>query len=138
MTATGSVSAINLLTGGAGYSQAPIVTIGTFFAGLIDPAPYDILKDGNTSFTNMSQVDTTKLLYYLASRMGGHHAGATCKMGSLGDPTAVCDPNCAVLNTKGLRCIDMSVVPVSIRWPNGSMYVIGEKMAVFIRSLYGI
>ncbi len=64
--------------------------------------------------------------------------GASCKMGNLGDPTAVTDPNGAVLQTKGLRCCDMSIVPVSIRWPNGTMYVIGEKIASFIRSIYGV
>jgi len=77
----------------------------------------------------MSQVNDAKLLNYLDSRAGGHHAGGTCKMGVQGDPTAVTNQKGKVYGTSGLRICDMSIVPVAIRWPNSTLYVVAEKIA---------
>ena len=105
------------------------IDFGYYFTRLLDPAPYDILHDGIVQFTDMSQVDDTKLLRYLDSRLGGHHAGGTCKMGLQTDPTAVTNQKGQVYGTTGLRVCDMSIVPVAIRWPNSTLYVVAEKIA---------
>ena len=105
------------------------IDFGYYFTGLLDPAPYDILNDGVLQFTDMSQVNDVKLLNYLKSRVGGHHAGGTCKMGLQTDPTAVTNQKGQVYGTTGLRICDMSIVPVAIRWPNSTLYVVAEKIA---------
>ena len=107
-----------------------------YFKKLLDPAPYDILNDGVTDFTNINQINETKLKDWLRSRCGGHHAGGTCKMGVSTDPMAVVDQKCRVYGVKNLRVCDMSVVPISIRWPNSNFYVIAEKIAADILSQY--
>jgi choline dehydrogenase-like flavoprotein len=100
-----------------------------YFQQLLDPSPSDILKDGRTNLTSLNDIDQTKLRAWLNRRVGGHHAGGTCKMGVKSDPLAVVDQKGRVFGVKGLRVSDMSIVPLSIRWPNITMYVISEKIA---------
>ena len=69
---------------------------------LLDPAPSDFLVDGVTEFTDLSQVDQTKLTNYLYSKVAGHHAGGTCKMGVKGDPTAVVDQKRSGIRPQGI------------------------------------
>jgi len=114
------------------------ISFGYYFQRLLDPAPYDILYDGITSFTSMAQVDQTKLQHYIRNRIGGHHAGGSCKMGLHNDPTAVTDQKGKVYGVSGLRICDMSIVPVGIRWPNGTLYVVAEKIAKDIIDTYKI
>ncbi len=107
-----------------------------YFKKLLDPAPYDILKDGITDFTSIDQVDIGKLTAWLYSRVGGHHGGGTCKMGLSSDPMSVVDQKARVHGVKGLRVCDMSIVPISIRWPNSNVYVIAEKISKDILAEY--
>ncbi len=100
-----------------------------YFKRLLDPAPYDILKDGITDFTDMDQIDDTKLINWLYERVGGHHGGGTCKMGVQTDDMAVVDQKGRVYGINGLRVCDMSIVPISIRWPNSNVYTIAEKIS---------
>jgi hypothetical protein len=119
----------NIIIGGTQLPASVTIDFGYYFNRLLDPAPYDILKDGNVTFTSMTQVDDAKLTNYVKSRAGGHHAGGTCKMGLPNDPTAVVDQKGLVYQTNNLRVCDMSIIPVAIRWPNSTLYVVAEKIA---------
>lgn len=114
---------------GTNLSGTVTIDFGYYFNRLLDPAPYDILNDGITSFTDMSQVNDIKLTNYIKSRVGGHHAGGTCKMGLSNDPTAVVNQKGLVYGATNLRVCDMSIIPVAIRWPNTTLYVVAEKIA---------
>lgn len=111
-----------------------------YFTELLDPSPIDFLQPGVTyaNWTSVSQVDQKRLINYLYHRCGGHHAGGTCKMGvtdpddSLYDPMAVVDQKGRLKGIKGIRICDNSILPVSIRWPNITLYVIGEKITADI------
>lgn len=120
-----------------------------YFTNLLDPAPVDFLKAGVTyaNWTDVSQVDINRLTNFFYQRIGGHHACGTSKMGL--NPSSTLDPLHpeygieAVVNQKGqvhgiksLRVCDAGVFPVSVRWPNGTLYVVGEKIAADILSLY--
>jgi choline dehydrogenase-like flavoprotein len=107
-----------------------------YFEMLLDPAPYDILNDGVTDFTDLSQINEQKLREFLKRRCGGHHAGGTCKMGVSSDPMAVVDQNCKVYGVNNLRVCDMSIVPISIRWPNSNVYIMAEKLSSDILNMY--
>jgi choline dehydrogenase-like flavoprotein len=86
----------------------------------------------------MSQVSQSKLATFLQSYVGGHHGGGTCKMGLSSDPSAVVDQKGQVYGTKGLRVCDASIFPISLYWPNGTLYVIGEKISHDILVKYGM
>ena len=133
---SGGVITSVIINGTQWSNQQITIDFGYYFDQLLDPAPYDILKDGNVTFTDMSQVDDTKLKNYILSRVGGHHAGGTCKMGLVNDPTAVVDQKGVVYRVSGLRICDMSIIPVAIRWPNTTLYVVAEKIANDILQLY--
>ena len=107
-----------------------------YFKKLLDPAPYDFLQDGITDFTNIDQIDIDKLKLWLQKNCGGHHGGGTCKMGLKNDPLAVVDQKCRVYGVKGLRVCDMSIVPISIKWPNSNLYPIAEKISKYILDKY--
>ncbi len=77
----------------------------------------------------MDQIDDTKLINWLYERVGGHHGGGTCKMGISTDNMAVVDQRGKVYGISGLRVCDMSIVPISIRWPNSNVYTIAEKIS---------
>jgi choline dehydrogenase-like flavoprotein len=68
--------------------------------------------------------------------VGGGHAGGTCKMGLANDPTAVVNQKGLVYHTTNLRICDMSIIPVAIRWPNSTLYVVAEKIAHDILTVY--
>jgi len=110
-----------------------------YFSQLLDPAPVDFLKAGVTydNWTDVSQVDLDRLKNYFFQRIGGHHACGTCKMGVLKkDPMSVVDQKGRVYGVERLRVCDASVCPVSIRWPNGTMYIVGEKISADILARY--
>lgn len=102
-----------------------------YFKNLLYPAPSDILFDGVDPSLPFStaNVDPAKLRIFLLNSVGGHHACGTCKMGLPSDPMAVVDQKGAVFGTKNLYVADMSITPVSVEWPNGVSYIIGEKIA---------
>ncbi|KAI0226225.1 Glucose dehydrogenase [FAD, quinone] [Lamellibrachia satsuma] len=68
--------------------------------------------------------------------LSGQSPVGTCKMGALGDPTAVVDPLLRVRGVKGLRVVDASVVPSAM---SGNSYttqvMIAEKAADIIRGI---
>lgn len=107
-----------------------------YFANLLYPGPADILKPGITYFTSLDDVDQERLVSFLKKGVRGHHAGGTCKMGLSRDPLAVVDQRGRVHGLKNLRVCDNSIIPVSIHWPNGTLYVIGEKIAQDILDRY--
>jgi choline dehydrogenase-like flavoprotein len=107
------------------------------FFRLLFPSCHDILLPGVTEFTSLDQVDQDRLRNFLRNNVDGHHAGGTCKMGLANDPMAVVDQKGQVHGVKGLRICDMSITPFNVRWPNGTMYVIGEKIAADVLDKYG-
>ncbi|WP_323765436.1 choline dehydrogenase [Marinovum sp.] len=59
-----------------------------------------------------------------------YHPCGTCRMGAVGDPAAVVDPECRVIGVAGLRVADSSIFP---RITNGNLnapsIMVGEKAA---------
>lgn len=63
-----------------------------------------------------------------------YHYSGTCKMGPVGDETAVVDPRLRVHGVKRLRVVDASIFPVIMAGhPNGPVYMIAEKAADMIK-----
>ncbi|XP_030751964.1 glucose dehydrogenase [FAD, quinone]-like [Sitophilus oryzae] len=63
----------------------------------------------------------------------GHHVG-TCKMGPMGDPTAVVDEQLRVYGVKNLRVVDGSIMPnVVAGHTNAVIFMIGEKASDMIK-----
>ncbi|XP_044743650.1 glucose dehydrogenase [FAD, quinone]-like [Chrysoperla carnea] len=63
-----------------------------------------------------------------------YHQCGTCKMGEIGDPTAVVDSELKVQGVLGLRVVDASVMPEIITGhPNGPVIMIAEKAADLIK-----
>lgn len=108
----------------------------SYFTNLLYPAPVDVLKPGIQTFTALDQIDQGRLENFLKKNVGGHHAGGTCKMGVATDPLAVVDQKGLVYGVKGLRVCDNSILPLSIYWPNGTLYVVGEKISADILAKY--
>lgn len=102
-----------------------------YFKNLLYPAPSDILFNGIDPLLPFAtaNVDPAKLRTFLLNSVGGHHACGTCKMGLENDHMAVVDQKGAVFKTKNLYIADLSIAPVSVNWPNGVAYVIGEKIS---------
>jgi len=68
-----------------------------------------------------------------------YHLSGTCKMGPVGDATAVVDPRLRVHGVKGLRVIDASIMPeVPAAHINAPTIMIGEKGADMIKEDWGI
>ncbi len=107
-----------------------------FFKNLLYPAPADILKPGLLDLTSWNDVDVDRLTHFLFKSVGGHHAGGTCKMGISSDPLAVVNQKGKVYGVKGLRVCDNSILPLSIYWPNGTLFVVGEKISQDILDMY--
>uniref|UniRef100_A0A0B7BD54 IBB domain-containing protein n=1 Tax=Arion vulgaris TaxID=1028688 RepID=A0A0B7BD54_9EUPU len=63
-----------------------------------------------------------------------YHPAGTCKMGKVGDPTAVVDPQLRVIGVQGLRVVDTSIMPDIVSGNTHTPVVmIGEKAAHLIR-----
>ncbi len=109
-----------------------------YFKNLLYPAPSNLLFDGTDPLLpfSISNVDPAKLRTFLLNGVAGHHAMGTCKMGLANDPTAVVDQHGAVYGITNLYVADISIAPVSVQWPNGVCYVIGEKIADDILAAY--
>jgi choline dehydrogenase len=62
--------------------------------------------------------------------MTGHHVSSTCRMGRADDPEAVVDPSGRVHGLAGLRVIDASVLPDSVRANiHATVLAVAEVMA---------
>ena len=63
-----------------------------------------------------------------------HHISSTCKMGPSSDPLAVCDQYGKVYGVDGLRIVDASIMPDTVRANlNVTVITMGEKVADFIK-----
>ena len=63
-----------------------------------------------------------------------HHVSSTCKMGPSNDPLAVVDQYCNVYGVDGLRIIDASIMPDTVRANlNLTVLAIAERAADFIK-----
>jgi 5-(hydroxymethyl)furfural/furfural oxidase len=62
---------------------------------------------GIADFRDDAQIDA----WLLAECIDYVHAGGTCRMGPLGDPHAVVDPEGRVRGVEGLRVVDASIMP---------------------------
>lgn len=68
-----------------------------------------------------------------------YHLSGTCKMGPIGDRTAVVDPRLRVQGFKGLRVIDASIMPeVTSVHTNAPVIMIAEKGSDLIKEDWGI
>lgn len=68
-----------------------------------------------------------------------YHLSGTCKMGPIGDPTAVVDPRLRVQGFSGLRVIDASIMPeVVSAHTNAPAIMIAEKGSDLIKEDWGM
>lgn len=68
-----------------------------------------------------------------------YHLSGTCKMGPIGDPTAVVDPRLRVQGFQGLRVIDASIMPeIPAAHTNAPTIMIAEKGSDLIKEDWGI
>lgn len=66
-----------------------------------------------------------------------HHQIATCRMGPVGDPLAVVDPELRVHGINRLRVVDSSIIPRTVSaHTHGPAVMIGEKAADMIKSTW--
>lgn len=67
-----------------------------------------------------------------------YHQSGTCKMGPATDKTAVVDPRLRVYGIKGLRVIDVSIMPeIPAAHTNAPTYLVAEKGADMIKQDWG-
>ncbi len=73
---------------------------------------------------------------WLRDNLGDYvHAAGTCRIGRPDDPSAVVDAACRVLDLRGVRVADASVMPDLPRAdPHLTCVAIGERVADLIRS----
>jgi choline dehydrogenase len=68
-----------------------------------------------------------------------HHQIATCRMGPVGDPKAVVDPELRVHGVNKLRVVDSSIIPrTTSAHTHAPAVMIGEKAADMIKYTWGI
>ena len=66
--------------------------------------------------------------------VSGSHVSCTCKMGPASDPMAVVDQYARVYGVDGLRVVDASIMPITVRAnTNVTTMMIGERVSDFIR-----
>lgn len=66
-----------------------------------------------------------------------HHQIATCRMGPVGDPQAVVDPELRVHGINSLRVVDSSIIPRTVAaHTNAPAIMIGEKAADMIKATW--
>jgi len=82
-----------------------------------------------------TQTDLDLDRWILSSLQTPYHACGTCKIGPATDDTAVVDEECRVRGLVGLRVIDLSIVPQSVRsGPHSTVAMVAERAADFFTS----
>ena len=99
-----------------------------------DPAFKDIIAERVTP-TDTDLASDDALDAWLTRHSGtSHHVSSTCKMGPDSDAMAVVDQYCRVRGLQGLRVVDASIMPETIRAnTNATAIMIGERVADWIR-----
>ncbi|KAL8838459.1 MAG: hypothetical protein Q9170_002134 [Blastenia crenularia] len=140
--------------GSADISTPPVINMGW----LTDPADADAqvavaavkrMREAFATIANITlgqeaapgpsvQSDAEILEYIRGASVPLYHAGATCAMGSRGDPNAVVDSQARVFGVQGLRVVDLSAAPfVPPGHPQATVYMLAEKIADDIRRSTG-
>jgi choline dehydrogenase len=64
----------------------------------------------------------------------GYHPAGSCRMGAVGDPLSVVDPETRVIGVEALRVIDASIMPsITNGNLNAPTVMIAEKAADLVR-----
>lgn len=134
----------------ADISTPPVIDIGW----LTDPAGADAqvavaaFKRVRQAFSSISDItigpelrpgptvqsDADILTYIRNTSVTFYHAGATCAMGTKGDPNAVVDSQARVFGVQGLRVVDLSAAPFTPPGhPQATVYMLAEKIADIIK-----
>ena len=96
------------------------------FSDIVDMryAPSDVVMDDDELLDD----------FMLHEVMTSHHISSTCKMGPSSDPLAVCDQYGKVYGIDGLRIVDASLMPDTVRANlNVTVMTMGEMAADFIK-----
>lgn len=98
---------------------------------LAEYADYRPLLDKRTKPAELQVEDDSILDAWIqANASTGHHAAGTCKMGPGIDPLAVVDQTGQVHGFRGLRIVDASIMPESVRANiNATVMMLAEKIA---------
>jgi 5-(hydroxymethyl)furfural/furfural oxidase len=93
---------------------------------IADPIVLDLTGRSPSTVTDDSRLDA----WLLEACTDFQHPVGTCRMGAVGDPRSVVDPDCRLIGTQGLRVIDASVMPEVPRANTHlTCVMIGEHMA---------
>jgi choline dehydrogenase-like flavoprotein len=105
--------------------------------GYLDAHDVDRLVDGvELAFAMLGQSSSDEIsASWLLSRLQtADHACGTCRLGLPDDPMSVVDERCRVIGTSGLRVVDLSIVPRSVRaGPYATAVMLAERASDLIR-----
>jgi choline dehydrogenase len=84
---------------------------------------------------DITESDAAMDRWILESLATSYHACGTCKLGPSTDANAVVDEHCRVRGVEGLRVVDLSIVPQSVRsGPHATVVMLAERAADLIKS----
>ena len=94
----------------------------------------DIVESRTAPSDEVLESDTLLDEWMKTEVVTAHHISSTCKMGPSSDPLAVCDQYGKVYGVDGLRIVDASIMPDTVRANlNVTVMTMGEKVADFIK-----
>ena len=94
----------------------------------------DIVEKRTAPSDEVLESDTLLDEWMKTEVVTAHHISSTCKMGPSSDPLAVCDQYGKVYGVDGLRIVDASIMPDTVRANlNVTVMTMGEKVADFIK-----
>ena len=94
----------------------------------------DIVESRTAPSDEVLESDTLLDEWMKTEVVTAHHISSTCKMGPSSDPLAVCDQYGKVYGVDGLRIVDASIMPDTVRANlNVTVITMGEKVADFIK-----
>lgn len=83
-----------------------------------------------TPLADVVSADAALNAWVLQNASTGHHASSTCKMGPASDPMSVTDQFGNVHGLEGLRVVDASIMPDSVRANiNATVMMLAERIA---------